>query len=102
MDVHTQYRPGTTLIDIWLTRDTPQGRMQHVVVGEDTWEDRRLEAGLKTPKPSLTLEDDVFRALIASGSDILPPSAATERHLADAIKVRDRLLDQVAPEKGNA
>jgi hypothetical protein len=98
VNVQTAYRPGTDLVDIWIYQDTPKGRMYSVVVGEDTWEWRELAPeGAKAPAPSLTLQGDVFQALMAKGADILPPSAAGERHLADAIKVRDRLLDKVVP-----
>lgn len=100
MEVFTQYRPGTTLIDIWITQDRPDGRYQHIVVGGDRWEWRKLEEAQITPSPTLTLEGNTFRALIANGSDILPPSAATERHLQDATAVRDRLLALV--EKSHA
>lgn len=99
--VETQFRPGTMMVDIWIVRDVASGTLQTVVVGEDTWEDREVGPFDGAPPPSLTLPGDIFKALVAAGSDILPPSASTERHLQDAIKVRDRLLDTfVVPQDG--
>lgn len=54
---------------------------------------------MSKPKPSLTLPNEVYRALSAKLNGVLPPSEATERHLQDVIGVRDRLLDQVVPPK---
>lgn len=100
MTVYTAWRPGTDLMDIWIYRDTFAAgpRQQVKVVGPDLFENVEVAEGDR-PDPSLSLPSDLFGALITAGSDILPPSAATERHLADAIKVRDRLLDKVVPAK---
>lgn len=35
---------------------------------------------------------EMLEAIVAASHDILPPSAATDRHLKDAVTVRDRLL----------
>lgn len=95
MKVKTAWRPGTDMIDVWIYQETFQGKRQAVVVmGADTWEWREVEDATR-PEPSLTLPGEVFQALMAEGSDILPPSAAQARHLEDAIKVRDRLLTLV-------
>jgi len=63
----------------------------------DIWEWEKLEEAAASIPPTLTLPGDVFKGLIAEGADILPPSAATERHLQDAIKVRDQLLALLVP-----
>lgn len=47
------------------------------------------------PEPSLVIPGDLLEQLVAAASDVVPPSAALSRHLADAITVRDRLLTMV-------
>lgn len=46
----------------------------------------------ESPEPSFVVDRQVIEAIISAGSDFLPPSQATDRHLADAIGIRDRLL----------
>lgn len=67
----------------WIWRpDSDAGEGQWLAV--DTVNERH--------EPSLVLGVDVWEALASAAADALPPSAATDRHLADAIGVRDRLL----------
>lgn len=47
------------------------------------------------PPITLRLHEDALEGLMAAAGDHLPPSAATERHLADAVAVRDRVLGLV-------
>lgn len=47
------------------------------------------------PEPTFELPRDALPALIEAASDFLPPSAATDRHLKDAIEVRDRALSLI-------
>lgn len=42
--------------------------------------------------PTMELPAGLLEELVKAASDILPPDAGTERHLKDAILVRDRLL----------
>jgi len=48
-------------------------------------------------RPALRLPEDVLRAIIEAGSETLPPDRAMAQHLADAITVRDRILDAYLP-----
>jgi hypothetical protein len=50
-------------------------------------------------EPSFVCDSNTITALIEAGSDFLPLSQATDRHLADAVKVRDRLLDAYLPQR---
>lgn len=97
MKVVTQWRPGTDLIDIWIRQETFNGAVLLRMKEDGIWEWGKLEVAAAPVLPTLTLPGDVFKALIAEGADILPPSAATERHLQDAIKVRDQLLALLIP-----
>lgn len=45
--------------------------------------------------PSLFLPTAMLDALVAKATGVLKPTAATQAHLEDAVKVRDRLLDMV-------
>lgn len=65
--------------------------------GADTWEWVAFQPEVNDPDltPTLTLPIDAIEAVVAAAHDVLPPSAATARHLDDAIKVRDRLLSLV-------
>lgn len=97
MKVVTQWRPGTDLIDVWIRQETFNGAVLLRMKAESIWGWEKLEQTTGPVSPTLTLPGDVFKALIAEGADILPPSAATERHLSDAIKVRDQLLALLVP-----
>lgn len=55
---------------------------EHAVIDEDR-------------RPTMRLPEDVLRALVAAGSEVLPPDRALANHLEDAIKVRDRVLDEL-------
>lgn len=75
--------------------ETGSGRIMRLNPSEDfgarvKWEELALHAEL--PEPTLELPTEAFEMLVAAGSDHLPPSSATDRHLYDAIGVRDRLL----------
>jgi hypothetical protein len=96
MKVVTQWRPGTDLIDVWIRQETFNGAVLLRMKPDGLWEWEKVEPA-ESISPTFTLPGDVFNALITEGADILPPSAATERHLADAIKVRDQLLALLIP-----
>lgn len=53
------------------------------------WEEVPLSV---TPEPTLELRTEALEKIVEAASDILPPSAAVDRHLSDATGVRDRLL----------
>lgn len=57
------------------------------------WEHRAEGASLG--EPTFRLKSETAGLLAEALSDHLPPSAATSKHLADAISVRDRLLSIV-------
>ena len=62
---------------------------------EGNWDREEVGRGELVAEPSLVLPADLFEQMIAAGSDFIPPSAATDRHLKDTIEVRDRLLTLV-------
>jgi len=69
--------------DIWFYTDKliwyPDGRYESYEQGTE-------------PNPSMTLTGDALEALLAEAEKVIPASHATERHLNDAISVRDKLL----------
>ncbi len=97
MRVHTEWRVGTDVQDIWVFEEA---RNLHLVLkgadesGEQRWEWQETEP-MERPDPTLSLPSHVFKALTASLNGVLPASEATERHLKDATDVRDRLLAMV-------
>jgi hypothetical protein len=54
----------------------------------------KFDPGTK-PDPSLIIPGELLAKLVAEASDVLPPSAALQRHLSDTMTVRDRLLTLV-------
>lgn len=74
-----------------LAAPDPEGTVTRM---EPTWEDVG-PVGEPRPAPTLSLPHDVWDAIAKKAAGALPPSAATDRHLADAIAVRDRLLTMV-------
>lgn len=61
--------------------------------GGDQWSFEEIREG-QSVEGMATIEMPVpmLEAIVAAAHDILPPSAATDRHLKDAVAVCDRLL----------
>lgn len=60
------------------------------------WREREVAAeALDLGRPTLDLPIDAAEAMVAAIADVLPPSAAVERHLEDARDTRDRLIDRL-------
>lgn len=99
MEIHTEYRRGTSILDVWIwERGMGSKPRQLIFKGAEEVEWREYEDGERLEGPSLSLPDDVWRALSGKINGVLPASEATERHLKDAVEIRDRLLTLV--EKG--
>jgi hypothetical protein len=61
--------------------------------GGDKWSFEDIREGqTNDAEPTFEMPLDMLEAIVAAAHDILPPSAATDRHLKDAVAVRDRLL----------
>jgi hypothetical protein len=78
-------------VDVWLFGSSPEG----TVIFNPDGSVRETIGGAQRAEPSLTLDGEALKAIIAEGGDHLPPSGAMQRHLDDAIGVRDRLLSLV-------
>lgn len=83
------------LIQIWLVEERIHNKERVTVEGVQNGEltlhcSPWPEGG--SVQPSLVMGREMFEAILRAGSDIMPPDAGTERHLKDAIAVRDRLL----------
>lgn len=79
--------------DVYLFDHQSDG--QTVVYNLDGSVRETVAPGSGVPEPSFHLDEQILAGLLREGSDVLPPSAAQAKHLADAVKVRDRLLDLV-------
>jgi hypothetical protein len=53
---------------------------------------REVVAPGDEPEPSFHCDNQALAALVKAGSEVVPPSRSMERHLDDAMFVRDRLL----------
>jgi hypothetical protein len=53
------------------------------------------ERGNILPGPSLIFTKDMLEAFVSAACHEVPPGEAVERHLKDALSVRDRLLTLV-------
>ncbi len=75
-----------------LGRPWGDGR-RHIRRADGTW--APLEEGVVYPEPTILLPEGVLDRIVAEYRGTTPAQPATERHLEDAIKVRDRLLAMV-------
>jgi hypothetical protein len=97
MKAEIRQSPASFSVEVYLYVRTDS---ETIICNLDGSEKQRIPAGsAETAEPSFVADDQTIRALIEAGSDFLPPSQATDRHLADAIKVRDRLLDAYLPQR---
>lgn len=96
MKVHLEHNWSADTVDITVHRR--RGDASEVLrlggPGElDRWEE--VPADVKPVEPTLTLRPEVLEAIVAQAHNVLSPSAAVDRHLADATATRDRLLTLV-------
>jgi hypothetical protein len=68
----------------------PTRVMRRSEQGIITWES--VDDGADPVEPTFRLPADALEALLAEAEKVIPASHATERHLTDAVAVRDRLL----------
>lgn len=80
---------------IYLFNDHGRGRTVYLFSHDHGhMEPLEVAEGEQMP-PSLVMRPQMLEAIVKAGSDFLPPSAATDNHLNDAVGVRDRLLGMV-------
>jgi hypothetical protein len=61
-----------------------------------TWQLDEMVEGQAPPDPTLIFPAGVLEAIVAAGTNLMPPDRAQAEHLKDAVKVRDVLLGLVA------
>lgn len=88
---------ATLNVKVYLYEASEAGPTRQAILDRYGWNMVEVEPG-RRPEPSLVIPEDWLRTLIAEGSGLLPIDRAGERHLDDAIKVRDRILDAFLPE----
>lgn len=94
MKAHIERDPIRQTVRVWLYRSGPDGTLLLHLFPSRIEEVVEPGASL-SDNPSLELPEAAFEALVAAGIDFAPPSSAQAEHLADAVKVRDRLLSLV-------
>lgn len=98
MEAEIRECPASFRVEVYLfvRRDA-----ETIICNLDGSEKQRLPFGsAEAAEPSFVADRQTVEALVGAASDFLPPSQATDRHLADAIKVRDRLMDAYLPTGG--
>lgn len=93
MEAHIDFMPATFRARLWLFQRMPEGT---AIFDLDGSVRETVPTGAQ-PEPSVEIDEAVLKSIVAAASDQLPPTAATDRHLADAIAVRDRLMDAFLP-----
>lgn len=85
------------LVDVWLYyRAGEHGTMVLEQLDVDgQWTNRLVPFGEDVGKPTFSLPSSAIAAIGAAAAEMHPPDRAQGAHLADAIKVRDELLEIV-------
>lgn len=97
MDVHIQYMAATDETLVYITvADFNGSRQNYLTVAPGGALEYHVATGGGAIEPLLRLNGrngtEVLRAIAAKVGETMPPDQAVERHLKDAIQVRDRLL----------
>lgn len=83
-------------VNVWLTQSHGAALQVLQHKGGGDWSYVNLsESEILPVEPTFELPDGAVEALVKAAGDFLPPSAAIERHLKDAIGVRDRMISLV-------
>lgn len=95
--VLTERRLASRAIAVYIMSENGRYQLQDVTHEPDmeingTWVEVQRGANMV---PSMILPDFMAEAFAAALADTIPPSSSMQRHLDDAVKVRDRLLDLV-------
>lgn len=81
-------------VEVRIVTRTPEASFAWYPTEENDWESHLLHEG--TPfAPSLRFDGRTFENLLKAAQGVIDPSTATERHLKDALNVRDQLLEAV-------
>ena len=92
IEAHIEHRWYDKKVDIWVYSRHHDGSLSIFYFDE---EDAFVEvaAGQSLPeRPSLCIPNEMLQAIVDAATPQFPPSQTLDRHLQDAIKVRDRLL----------
>lgn len=80
-------------VKVWVYRDDSRPAVLRLdETGLERWDELAIGVDVE---PTLVLPEAALAAIVAEAGNVLPPSAATDRHLTDAVAVRDRLLTLV-------
>ncbi len=83
----------TSEVSVYLVdRDVVKGAQTYFQVKDGELWGTTITAGAEIPGPLMRLPLEAVEALGQALANVLPPSAATQVHLTDAIEVRNRLL----------
>lgn len=93
MGVRLEYDLQSDGYKVWFYRRDPF-RVIRYVDDVNSWMEFTVEPDVDA-EPSMFLRSGMLEALLVEAEKVIPASHATERHLLDAIAVRDRLLGLV-------
>lgn len=93
LQVHSEPDIFSHKVKFWFYIDTSPPQLARIAAdGPTMWVEVREG---DTPRPSLTLDQQMIDALIRESAQYAHPADATAKHLNDAVVVRDRLLTLV-------
>jgi hypothetical protein len=93
MKVYIDHRFQAGTVRLYVLDDGPGRRRLWQSQGEGQWSFVDISEGAANDgEATFEMPVAMLEAIVAAAHDILPPSAATDRHLKDAVAVRDRLL----------
>lgn len=96
MKAHMERDFVTQTVKVWVTTDDHQLLLRVTdYVDPVSWRWDQIKPGSEQ-LPTMVLPEPVLAAIVVAGAEVLPPDRAQAAHLADAIKMRDALLELVA------
>ncbi len=82
-------------VEVFFYSQAAPGQLLHYWLKDGEWVSGPIKEGTWPEQPSLVLPREMLQALVDESEEVLEPDGATNRHLKDAVKVRDRLLSLV-------
>jgi hypothetical protein len=97
MRVEVERDPPTHMVNVYVVEDGFGGNAMRCWTPWSEGDDW-LEVPIGGQAPiTLRVPEEIWAALVAAGADVPVPSRAQHDHLADAIALRDQLLEVVLP-----
>jgi len=92
--VFAERRAASRSVDLYIMSQDRRFQLRNLSGGEGDGEWVEVVHGARM-EPSIVLSDYLAEGIAKALADTIPPSSSMQRHLDDAIKVRDQLLTLV-------